>query len=166
MIKVLGIEGMGDTGALWSYLGRPMTLKYPGKIEYFHSTWQDWQKYINHEFDVIAGHSLGGDSAIRLCKTKTAYKMAEPKLLMTLAARHQSVASWFDFLFPLGLQSFTAPNSVTHNFYTVGLLSSQAIKGAVENVNVTSLSIWHGNVPAAPAVHACLSKFIEQTPKG
>ncbi len=160
MIKVLAIDGMLAPKIIWNSLIRPMQKRYEFAADY--CEWQDWGKHVGTAFDVVIGHSLGGDSAIRLCRYFMKYNVSQPKLLMTLAARHQSWTSYLDFLFPLGLQNFTAPNSVTHNFYTWAPLPSSPIKGAVENVNCTSLWINHGSLPAAPQVHACLSKFLEE----
>lgn len=158
-IKVLGCEGMGDTGALYSYLGKPFIDKYP-EIEYQHCRWQDWANYASQDWDICLGHSLGGQSVVDLCNWKKMHNMAQPKLLITLAPRYQSAASWLDFIIPLGLQGFTAPNNVTHNFWTLPPLPSQPMKGAIENTFV-GFPYWHATICAAPAVHNCFSKFMD-----
>lgn len=160
MIKALFIDGMGAPGIVWNALAVPMREKYLGKIEATYCEWQHWMDIRGIYFDVVVGHSLGGHSAIQYCNWHKDAGWLQPKLLMTLAPRYQSATSWLDFIIPLGLQKFKAPNNVCHNFYTIGLLSSQAMDGAVENVNVTSLSIWHANVPAAKQVHDCFDRFM------
>lgn len=157
-MKALIIDGMGAPAIVWAYLA-PIIKLNGGETVY--SQWQDWQQHQDADWDIVIGHSLGGDSAIQLCNARS--QAAQPKLLMALGARHQSAASWFDLLFPLGIQGFAAPNKVTHNFYTYPPLPSQPIVGAVENVNVSSVlnGIWHGNIPSAPQVQACLKNFLK-----
>lgn len=161
MTKLLALDGMGAPGIIWNSLVLPMQAKYP-QLSPVYSEWENWQDYLPIDFDVICGHSLGGDSAVQFCNYLKAKSRPQPKLLMTLGARHQSAASWFDWFLPVSpVQNFTAPNSVTANFYTYGLLPSSPMTGAMENVNVTSLSIWHATIPSAPAVQACLEKYLE-----
>ncbi len=159
MLKVLAIDGMTAPRIIWNSLILPMQAKY--KFEATYSEFQDWPKHLNTEWDIVCGHSLGGDSAIRLCKTMK----VQPKALLTLAPRFQTdvkSASLWDWFMPTdSYQTFLAPNAVTHNFWTYGPLPSAPMVGAKENVNVSSLFIWHGNAPSAPAVQKCFEGLVK-----
>lgn len=140
---------MGDMGFVQRAIGTPVVQKYGNKVFYQRCAWTDWGSYMGGEWDMIIGHSLGGESAINFCRMRAT--PSQPKLLMTLAPRWQSNVSWFDMLYPFQ-KPFAAPNMVTHNFLTYGFMPSYPVLGARENTNVTSLTIWHANVPSAPAV--------------
>lgn len=88
------------------------------------------------------GHSLGGHSALLHAKPGD--------LVLCFDPRHQSAASYLDFLIPFQ-KPFTAPKGVkVYNFYRNGFLPGYSVTGAVENKNM-GLFVSHSAVPKAAA---------------
>lgn len=162
-MKILAIDGMGSPGIIWRQLVRPALASHPN-LEATYAHWFDLPRLLaeGKHYHIIAGHSLGGDTAVRYCE-KLQPSM-QPDLLMLLGARYQTdikQASNWDWLLPYdSAQVFKAPNAVTHNFWTYGPFCSAPCEGATENVRI-GLPYWHGSLPAAPQVRECLEAALK-----
>ncbi len=160
-VKILGIEGQGNFGFLQAGLA-PVIAKYPN-VQYTRIAWQDWPKYQNQLWDVVAGHSLGGNAAIQVCRYFAPTSVAQPKLLLTIDPRWESNAGWLGVIPIIGmlenLGDFKAPNAVCHNFYQRGIwMHGYPVDGAEENTIVPWTN--HLMIPGSAQVRNCLDSFL------
>ncbi len=158
MLKVLALDGMTAPGIIWNSLILPMQVKY--KFEATYSEFQNWPQHLNTEWDIVCGHSLGGDSAVRLCNAMK----VKPKALMTLGPRYQTdvkPASLWDWFWPYDpAQVMQAPIKNSYNFWTYMPFCSAPMTGALQNTLV-GFPYWHGSLPSAPAVQKCFEGLVK-----
>ena len=146
-MNVLCVEGMGNFPVIEQQL-----VPYLPKEHTF--TFCGWNETPNILFDGVIGHSLGGSAAISFAQKN------KPKWLVTLDARRDSNASWFDVIFPLpGMGGLQAPIPETYNFMHTPpvLFPGYAVTGAKLN---QSLFCTHFNIPGQQAVVDLVTRLL------
>ncbi len=152
-MRILIIEGQGNFPFIKDQLIKPMLAKHPDAFKYLSIAWDD-QIRNGVKYDIVIGHSLGGDRAIDY-----AY-LNQPKYLLTLDPRWMSNWGWTDIFFRWQA-NFTAPRGVecynfTHTPAT--LFPGYLVSGATN----TSLFTTHLTLPGHPAVSSRLEQILRR----
>ncbi len=104
-MRILIIEGQFNLPIIRNQLILPMLKRYPGAFEYVSAAWNSGP--LGGPFDIVIGHSLGGNRAINYCSLVH----PPPNHLITLDPRWMSNFGWTDIFFRW-LNNFIAPAHV------------------------------------------------------
>lgn len=157
-MKILYFEGMLSRPFIQDQLIKPMILEYPTKLGTWSRPWNAaaWPAL---PFDVVIGHSLGGETALRYCAAHP-----EVKTCITLDPRHQSNWSWTDILFKWQ-SGFDRPNNTTRIFNFMhtpaAIFPGYPVMGAINK----ELRCNHFNICGTVEVFQCLEKLIMEGKK-
>lgn len=153
-MKILVFEGLGGMGMGYLQKGLldPFLNKYPKAFTYDRVAYN--QKVAPFAYDVVIGHSLGGEAALR-------YVEANPKckVCQTLDPRRNNIVSCFDIVFPFQAP-FGVPPVPTYNFIHSSFppfMPGYHVKGAL---NVTVKGYSHTGMTAAPQVSETLARVL------
>ncbi len=152
MKKILVIEGQFNAPIfLQNQLIKPLLAKYPDKFKPTYIAWHQYVPYINRDFEIVIGHSLGGGAVIEMAKRD------KFPVYITVDPRHMTNAGLFDWFIPF-LGDFQVPKLARlHNFYQRGFMSGYPVQGAVSNTKVWST---HFTIPSHPAIVQFLESIL------
>ncbi len=152
MKRILVIEGQGGAPLVKNQLVLPVMNKNPGKINPTFISWRDWQAWRGYRFDIVIGHSLGGQSALDFAAQNPV------KNVITIDPRRQSNWGIFDW-FRLSRTPFKAPPATdVYNFFEDGFFHGYPVIGAESEQKLSWTT--HLSICGRAEVADCFEKLL------